>query len=70
MEQTRSKNEVKGLQGVGRCRQERDRAPAKEDGVQKILQKCSKLSQHLTVPISATLVAVPLCGSVEAPLVS
>lgn len=47
-----------------------DRAPAKEDGEQKILQKCNKLSQHLTVPISATLVAVPLCGSVEAPLVS
>lgn len=61
---------MKSLWGVVRCRKKRDGTPAKEDGVQKMLQKCSKLSQHLTVPISATPVAVPLCGSVEASLVS
>lgn len=61
---------MKGLPGVVTCRKEGDGASAKEDGVQKVLQKCSKLSQHLTVSISATLVAVPLCGSGEASLVS
>lgn len=61
---------MKGLQGVVTYRKERDGASAKEDGVQKMLQKCSEFSQHITVSISATLVAVPLCGSGEASLVS